>query len=69
MLESTELTDALALLALARADVTVVADPVGLAVERLLATLGRADAPRVTAEVEYATVLSLSSTKYGVKFV
>lgn len=45
---------------------TVVALPVGLAVERALV----ADViPRVTCEVLYATVVSLSSTKYGVKFV
>jgi len=72
-LANTEETEALALERLALAEEsaagTDVADPVGLAVEREPVTLGRADAPIVTAEVLYATVLSESRTKYGVKFV
>jgi len=54
-------------LALESAAVTLVALPVGLRVDRAL--VGGAEAPRVTGFVEYATTVSESRTKYGVKLV
>jgi len=54
-------------LALDSAAVTLVALPVGLRVDRAL--VGGAEAPRVTGFVEYATTVSESRTKYGVKLV